>query len=85
MSGEYGLVTLWRTLKANLLSLTSFQVGLYGWMAIYQIGIWNYKLGMDNVVYWWIMQVGMQYYTKLSTNCLYSGRLGTKIAVACRW
>lgn len=59
MSGEYGPTTIWRALKADFLSLTSFQVGLYGWMAIYQIAIWNYSLEIDNVVYWWMMQVGM--------------------------
>lgn len=57
MSGDYGPVTLWRALKADFLSLTSFQVGLYGWMAIYQVAIWNFNLKMDNVVYWWMMQV----------------------------
>jgi hypothetical protein len=57
MSGEYGLVTIWRALKADFLSLASFQVGLYGWMVIYQIAIWNYRLEMDNVVYWWTMPI----------------------------
>lgn len=59
MSGQYGPVTIWRALKADFLSLTSFQVGLYGWMAIYQIAIWNFSLRTNNVVYWWMMQVGM--------------------------
>lgn len=58
MSGKYGPVTVWRALKADFLSLTSFQVGLYGWMAIYQIVIWNFSLQTNNVVYWWMMQVG---------------------------
>jgi hypothetical protein len=64
MSGEYGIVTVWRALKADFLSLTSFQVGLYGWMAIYQIAIWNFGLDMDNVVYWWMMQVFMRNITR---------------------
>lgn len=59
MSGRYGPATIWRALKADFLSLTSFQVGLYGWMAIYQIAIWNFHLEMTNVVYWWMMQVGI--------------------------
>ncbi|OKL58062.1 hypothetical protein UA08_06600 [Talaromyces atroroseus] len=59
MSNDYGPRTIWRALKADILSLTAFQVGLYGWMAIYQIAIWNYRLRMNNVVYWWMMQVGM--------------------------
>lgn len=57
MSGDYGPATIWRALKADFLSLTAFQVGLYGWMAIYQVAIWNFNLEMDNVVYWWMMQV----------------------------
>ena len=57
MSRQYGPETLWRALKADILSLTAFQVGLYGWMTIYQIAIWDYKLEIPNVVYWWMMQV----------------------------
>ncbi|KAJ9223412.1 hypothetical protein DTO169C6_4219 [Paecilomyces variotii] len=59
MSGDYGPVTIWRSIKADFLSLTSFQIGLYGWMAIYQIPIWNFRLEVSNVVYWWMMQIGM--------------------------
>ncbi|KZT51127.1 hypothetical protein CALCODRAFT_521551 [Calocera cornea HHB12733] len=59
MSGEYGPKTVWRAAKADFLSLTGFEVGLFGWMAIFQLGIWGGRLQMDNVVYWWMMQVGM--------------------------
>jgi len=59
MTGEYGPGTVWRAFKADVLSLTSFEVGCFGWMAIYQAGIWGGKLGMDTWVYWWMMQVGM--------------------------
>ncbi|KZO97174.1 hypothetical protein CALVIDRAFT_536647 [Calocera viscosa TUFC12733] len=59
MSGEYGPRTLRRAAKADFLSLTCFEIGLFGWMAIFQLGIWGGRLGMDNVVYWWMMQVGM--------------------------
>ena len=40
-------------------SLTAFEIGLFGWMAIYQIAIFNWKLGTVTTVYWWMMQVGM--------------------------
>jgi hypothetical protein len=57
MSGEYGLKTLIRAAKADVLSLLFFEVGLFAWMAIFQIAIWNWRLEMNNVVYWWMMQV----------------------------
>jgi hypothetical protein len=57
MSGDYGPKTIWRAAKADFLSLTFFEIGLFGWMAIFQLAIFDSKLGMDNVVYWWMMQV----------------------------
>jgi hypothetical protein len=59
MSGEYGPKTVVRAAKADILSLTAFEVGLFGWMVAYQAGIWNYRLEMNTWVYWWMMQVGM--------------------------
>lgn len=53
MSGEYGPKTVWRAAKADILSLTSFEVGAFGWMIIYQVGIFNYQLSMDTWTYWW--------------------------------
>ena len=47
MSGEYGLKTIVRAVKADILSLTAFEVGLFGWMIAYQVGIWGYKLEMN--------------------------------------
>jgi hypothetical protein len=61
MSGDYGPKTLWRAAKADFLSLTFFEIGLFGWMAIFQFGIFGQRLGMDNVVYWWMMQVSLCY------------------------
>jgi hypothetical protein len=57
MSGEYGLKTLVRAAKADILSLTAFELGLFGWMIAYQVGIWNYRLQTNSFVYWWQMQV----------------------------
>ena len=59
MSGEYGPKSLWRAAKADVLSLTSFEVGAFGWMVAFQVGIWSYGLEMGTWTYWWMMQVGM--------------------------
>ncbi|KAL8846137.1 MAG: hypothetical protein Q9221_008754 [Calogaya cf. arnoldii] len=48
-----------RALKADILSLTSFEFGLFSWMTAYQVGIWGYRLEMGTWVYWWMMQVRM--------------------------
>jgi hypothetical protein len=61
MSGEWGPKTIWRAAKADFLSLTFFEIGLFGWMAISQIAIFEWQLRMDNVVYWWMMQVRLLY------------------------
>ncbi|KAL8708517.1 MAG: hypothetical protein Q9220_006569 [cf. Caloplaca sp. 1 TL-2023] len=59
MSGDYSPRTLVRALKADILSLTSFELGLFAWMVAYQVGIWDYRLEMTTWTYWWMMQVGM--------------------------
>jgi len=59
MSGEYGPKSVWRAIKADVLSLTSFEIGAFGWMVAYQVGIWGYRLEMTTWTYWWMMQVGM--------------------------
>src|ERR1700761_9439808 len=70
MSGEYGPKTLWRAAKADFLSLTFFEIGLFGWMVAYQVGIWGYRLEMNTWTYWWMMQVGMflGYWTAVPVN-----------------
>jgi hypothetical protein len=59
MSGDWGIRSVIRAAKADVLSLTAFEIGLFGWMAIYQVAIWDWKLGTVTTVYWWMMQVGM--------------------------
>ncbi|KAF2261310.1 hypothetical protein CC78DRAFT_522025 [Lojkania enalia] len=59
MSGQYGMTTLYRALKADFLSLIFFEIGLFGWMAAFQVGIFEWRLEMNNVLYWWMMQIGM--------------------------
>jgi hypothetical protein len=60
MTGDYGLKTLWRAATADVLSLVAFEIGLFGWMAIFQIAIFNWMLRMDNVTYWFMMQVRLR-------------------------
>lgn len=52
MSRDYRPKTVIRAMKADILSLTSFEIGLLGWMIIHQIGIWNHRLEMATVTYW---------------------------------
>jgi len=70
MSGDYGPKTIIRAAKADILSLTAFEIGLFGWMIIYQVGIWEYKLPMNTFTYWWQMQIGMffGFWTALPVN-----------------
>ncbi len=54
-----GLV-LGRAFKADALSLTAFEVGLFGWMAIMQLVLFtNPHLPPTTASYWFLMQVGM--------------------------
>jgi hypothetical protein len=47
--------------KADFLSLTSFEVGLFGWMALMSLVFYPapHHLHPDSPVYWFLMQVGM--------------------------
>ena len=45
--------------KADILSLTAFEVGLFGWMALTSFVFFDHKLHPDNPVYWFMMQIGM--------------------------
>lgn len=59
MSGEYGWKTVWRAAQADFWSLVFFEMGLFAWMAVFQIALFEGGLRMDTVTYWWMMQVGM--------------------------
>jgi Domain of unknown function (DUF4396) len=46
--------------KADILSLTAFEVGLFGWMAVMHFVLFpGPHLQPDSPVYWFLMQVGM--------------------------
>lgn len=59
MSGQWGPTTFWRAAKADVASLTSFEVGAFAWMIAFQVGMFGDKLDMSSWTYWWLMQVGM--------------------------
>jgi hypothetical protein len=47
-------------LKADTLSLTAFEVGLFGWMALMQLVFFTAPhLSPDHAAYWFLMQIGM--------------------------
>ena len=47
-------------LKADTLSLTAFEIGLFGWMAVIQLILFTRPhLTPDHAAYWLLMQVGM--------------------------
>ena len=47
--------------KADVASLTAFEVGLFGWMALMYFGFFPapHHLRPDSPVYWFLMQIGM--------------------------
>lgn len=54
---------LWRAVKADTLSLTAWQVGMYGFMAIAQFWLFRRVLGLkleaDRPEFWFMMQLAM--------------------------
>jgi Domain of unknown function (DUF4396) len=45
--------------KADFLSLTSWQVGMYGWMAIAVFAIFKHEIPKASFVFWFMMQIAM--------------------------
>ena len=46
-------------IKADAASLTAWQVGMYGWMAIVVFGIVGHELPKTGPVFWFMMQIAM--------------------------
>ncbi|BBL77256.1 DUF4396 domain-containing protein [Methylomagnum ishizawai] len=46
-------------LKADALSLTAWQVGMYGWMALTVFVLFGHKLPKTDPVFWFMMQIAM--------------------------
>lgn len=56
LSPKQGIVA---ALKADTLSLTSFEIGLFGWMAIMQFVLFPGGIHPNHATYWFLMQIGM--------------------------
>lgn len=59
---EMGLppkMALKKAIQADILSLISWQIGMYIWMAIVLFGIFTPSMPRDSVVYWFMMQIAM--------------------------
>lgn len=46
-------------LKADSLSLTAWQIGMYGWMAVATFFIFGHELDKETPVFWFMMQIAM--------------------------
>ena len=46
-------------IKADTLSLTAFEIGLFGFMAVVYFGLFHPHLTPDRATYWFMMQLGM--------------------------
>lgn len=46
-------------LKADALSLISFEIGLFAWMAMMRLVLFSPVLVPNNPIYWFMMQIGM--------------------------
>jgi hypothetical protein len=56
LSPKAGLIA---ALKADALSLTAWQVGMYGWMAIVTFVIFGHELEKTDPLFWLMMQIAM--------------------------
>ena len=45
--------------KADFFSLTSWQIGMYGWMAIAVFVIFDHKIEANEPLFWFMMQIAM--------------------------
>jgi hypothetical protein len=60
LRGQVGkLAPLRDAIKSDTLSVLSFEVGLFGWMALAHYVIWQPPLPIDSAGHWFMMQVGM--------------------------
>ena len=50
---------VWPAIKADTLSIVAFQVGLFGFMALYHLVFWQPPLSVASPTYWLMMQIGM--------------------------
>jgi Domain of unknown function (DUF4396) len=53
------LAGIWAAIKADTLSIVAFQIGLFGFMALFHLVLWQPPLTAADPTYWMMMQVGM--------------------------
>lgn len=56
LSPGKGLV---KAIQADTFSITSWQIGMYGWMAIVTFVIFGHELEKNTAVFWFMMQIAM--------------------------
>ena len=60
MSDEPRAKVLWNSFRSDVLSLTCWQTGMYGWMAISMFLLFpRGEMCPDHWMFWWMMQVAM--------------------------
>jgi hypothetical protein len=60
LRGQVGrLAPLGDAIKSDTLSVLSFEVGLFGWMAVAEHAIWKSPPPIDSSSHWFLMQIGM--------------------------
>lgn len=59
MGETHRITALWKAIKADTLSLISFEIGLFGWMALVQLVWFPQHLEANDPVFWFMMQIGM--------------------------
>lgn len=59
MRGLSALKGIWAAIKADTLSLTAWQIGMYGWMAIAMFVIFGREMSKTDPVFWFMMQMAM--------------------------
>ncbi|HET9031045.1 MAG TPA: DUF4396 domain-containing protein [Candidatus Aquilonibacter sp.] len=59
MRGISGPPAVWAAIKADTLSLTAFEVGLFAWMGLSHAVFFHPDVKPDQPVYWFMMQIGM--------------------------
>jgi hypothetical protein len=50
---------IWAAIKADTLSLTAWQIGMYGWMAVAVFLIFGHELEKTRPVFWFMMHIAM--------------------------
>lgn len=58
MTSRRGAGLWWQALKVDFFSLTAWQIGMYGWMAIAMFGL-SLPMAPNESIFWFMMQISM--------------------------